>query len=649
MSRRFSGALGDDPRTARGRSLAQLFRNRAAEGGDAPAMRAKRHGVWRSYSWSEVERKVRAIACGLGEVGIRDGDTIAAIGENIVELYWIEYAALCWGARIVCLYPDVGADELAYLVDHSGAKILFAEDQEQVDKAMAARDRLPALERVVYADPRGLGDYDHAWLIPLDELSRRGAAADDADPARFPAAVAGVGAERIAVICYTSGTTGRPKGVMLSHRYLIDNAYRVMAAFRLRERADYLSYISPAWAAEQMIGLALGLLAPLTVNFAEKPETVRSDLRELGPELLLFTPRQWEMMASEVQSHMLDAAPWRKRLYDWAIARRRPAGDGDGPGGRLVTLVAEWLMLRAIRDNLGLKHTRAALSGGAGMSAEVFRLFRALGVPLSNLYGSTEIGLIAAHWSGRRDPATMGELFATDPTIGEPIEIAFSAQGELLVAGGAHFAGYWRNDDATAELRDAEGLRSGDAVTVNADGQLIFLDRLKDLRTLSGGQKYPPQFIENHLRASPFIRDAMVIGDERHPFVTALVNIDAGISGRFAERRGLAFGTFAELSQLAEIRNRIGAEIGRVNALLEEPARVRRFATLPKELDPDEAELTRSRKLRRDQIDRNFRHIVAALYDGSAGCEARISVRYRDGEAREIVAHVAVNDLEDAA
>lgn len=640
---RLEGKFGDDPRTTGGRSLARLFLERCRTGGDRVAMRAKRRGAWRPFSWREVETRVRAIAAGMEALGVVPGDTVAAVGENVVELYWIEYAAICRGARIVCFYPDATSAELADLVSHSGAKLLFAEDQEQVDKAIATRDRLPEIRRVIFTDGRGLWDYAEPWLLSLEELSRLGAERDRVDPGAFERAASVVRPEDVAVLCYTSGTTGRPKGVMLSHTYLLDNAYRLLAAFKLREGAEYLSYISPAWAAEQMTGLALGLLAPLTVNFAEKPETVRHDLRELGPEFLLFTPRQWESMASEVQSQILDSSPWRQRLYEWCVQQ----GKGSERGAASPTRrLADWLMLAGIRDNLGLDRTVAALSGGAGMSAEVFRLFRAYGIPLSNLYGSTELGLVAAHWGGPADPATMGELLPSDPTIGEPLAVELSGAGELLVTRGAHFSGYYRDEAATSEVCGASGLKTGDAATLEGSGQLVFLDRVKDLRALKGGESYPPQFIENNLRASPFIKDAMVIGDEQRPFVTALINIDAAIAGRFAERRGLAFGTFAELSQLPAVREQIADEVRRINALLRPGARLRRFATLPKELDPDDAELTRSRKLRRDRIEASYSEIVRALYDGSKSVQAKVQIRYRDGQTRDYVAEVAINDAD---
>ncbi len=565
---------------------------------------------------------------------------MAILGENIAETYWLEYAALCCGARAVCLYPDVAAEELRYILDHSGARLLLAEDQEQVDKALSVAAALPALEWIVYVDERGLWHETDPRLMAFPELLEAGRRQDAATPDAFDRAIDAGRPADPAVVCYTSGTTGLPKGVVLSHAYLLGNAYRLMAAFRLRPHAEYLSYISPAWAAEQISGLALGLLAPLVVSFAEKPETVRADMRELGPEFLLFTPRQWEMLAAEVQANMLDASRSRQALYRWAVQAGRAGG--------VMARLADRLVLAGIRDNLGLSRTVAALSGGAGMSAEVFRLFRAFGVRLANLYGSTELGLIAAHWTNPADPASMGQLLPTDPSEAAPLVVTLAGDGELLLEQGGHFQGYWRNEDASAALRAGAALRTGDAVRLLPDGQLVFLDRLKDMRRLASGERFPPQFIENHLRACPFVRDAMVIGDERRPYVTALVNINAEIAGRFAERHGLAYGTFTELSQLPAIRAEVGALIAQVNAALEPPTRVRRFATLPKELDADEQELTRSRKLRRGQIEESFRDIIDGLYGTGSACDARVRIRYRDGRDGALVVRVALDDVASA-
>jgi long-chain acyl-CoA synthetase len=424
-----------------------------------------------------------------------------------------------------------------------------------------------------------------------------------------------------------------------------------MGTLGVEPGARYLSYISPAWAAEQFFGVGLALLAPMVVHFAEKPEMVQHDLREVGPEYLMFTPRQWEMLASNVEARMMDASPWRRRLYSWGVrvGARSRRGKAGFVTRQVAAPLADLLVLSGVRNLLGLTCARGVLSGGSGLSAELFERFHAFGVPLGNLYGSTELGLVSAHRRGRADPQTMGQLMPCDPTIAGPMEAWIDDAAQLRLRLPA-FSGYLKNDEATAALGAAEaGYETGDAVRLDGRGQLIFLDRLKDMRRLATGTAYPPQFIENHLRASALVRDAIVIGDETHGFVTALINIDSEIAGRFAELHGLAYGTFTELSQLPAIREEVGRVVAGVNALVEPDARVRRFATLPKELDADEAELTRSRKLRREFIHDRYSDLIEALYGGAGHCDARIEVRYQDGAVSSLNARVALNGVEAAA
>jgi long-chain acyl-CoA synthetase len=642
---------GSEPRTARGRTLPQLLRDRAREHADAPAMREKKHGVWMTYTWGQVLERVTASAHGLAALGLKRGDVFAIVSENIVESFWCEYAALALGARVVCAYPDLTAQELLYICEHSEAKVLLAEDQEQVDKYLDIADRLPHLTCAIHVDPRGLWHYHQPQLRSFAALQTAAAQPNGAaDPHWLDREIDGGNPDDIAALCYTSGTTGVPKGAMLSHRFLLDNAYRVMAAHRVRAHAEYLSYISPAWATEQVMGFALGVLAPLVVNFSEKPDTVKRDLREVGPEYLLFTPRQWEMLASDVQAQMLDAGKLRQKLYAWAVNTGRTARK---PGAnafrrRVMLPIAEHLVLRHVRDNLGLSRATAVLSGGSGLSPELFDLFHAFGVSLRNVYGSTELGLVSSHWEGAFDPATMGELLPSDPTNGQAVEAWIDEAGQLRVRCQA-FSGYLKNDAATSDIGAcSDGYRTGDAVRLDGRGQLVFLDRLKDLRRLRTGKPFPPQFIENSLRASPFIKDAMVLGDEQRDFVAALINVNPEICGRLAERNGVAYGTFSELSQLPAVREEVGKAIRNVNERLEAGARVVSFATLPKELDADEAELTRSRKLRREQIAERYNDIIAAIYDERDTVDAHIKARYQDGREAFMTARVAVNRVDEA-
>lgn len=637
----------EDTRTAQGRTLPQILRDRAREFPSSDAIVSKRSGVWRRRNWSDVMRHVRLCARGLAASGLSRGEVLALVSENLEEQFLLQMGALCLGARVVAAYPDASVDELGYLLDHSQAVMVVGEDQEQIDKILAVMAAAPAIRSVIHIDGRGLWTYEARVLMPLAKVFEAGETFRDA--AWLDGEIDRGRQDDVAVYCYTSGTTGRPKGAMLSHGFILDNAYRLMGSLGVASGARYLSYISPAWAAEQYFGVGLAVLAPMVLHYSEKPETVQKDLREVGPEYLLFTPRQWEMLASSVEARMMDAGRLRRALFAWGVAvgRRACAADADLPTRVLLRPLADLLILRGVRDLLGLSKTKGVLSGGSGLSAELFTRFHAFKVPLRNLYGSTELGLVSSHrpGSGYR-PETMGELMPSDPTIAPPMEAWVDGAGQLRLRAPA-FSGYLRNEEATRELGDAEGgYATGDAVRLDEQGQLIFLDRVKDMRRLRSGQAYPPQFIENHLRAASMIRDAIVIGDDSHDFVTALVNIDSEIAGRFAEINGLAYGTFTELSQLPAIRAEIGKVIAGVNRLVEPGARVARFATLPKELDADESELTRSRKLRRETIHQRYRDLIDALYTGQTHCDTEIQIRYQDGTTSLLRAKVAMNSVE---
>jgi long-chain acyl-CoA synthetase len=633
----------DDSRVSDGRTLPQLLRDRAND--DGVAIKSKRAGIWRNLSWRELNYRTRRYAAGLAAAGLKRGEVIAFVTENCEEQFMLQFAALSIGARTVCSYPDASIDELGFLIEHSGSVMLVGQDQEQIDKVLA----LPAtqLRAVFYIEGDGLWNYDAPQLAPLTSILERGNSS--IDEAWLDAEIDAQKQTDIAVYCYTSGTTGRPKAAMLSHGFLLDNAYRLMGSLRVERGARYLSYISPAWAAEQYFGFGLALLAPMTVHFAEKPETVQSDMREVGPEFLMFTPRQWEMLASAVEAKMMmDAGPWRRRLYIWGtrVGRARNMPDAGAFTRCLTAPLADFLVLRGVRNFLGLSSACAVLSGGSGLSTELFTRFHAFGVPLGNLYGSTELGLVSTHRRGATDPATMGQLMPSDPTIASPMEAWVDERGQLRLRVPA-FSGYLKNEAATAELGTPEqGYETGDAVRLDEHAQLIFLDRLKDMRRLKDGQTYPPQFIENHLRSFSMIRDAIVVGDESRTFVTALVNIDSEIAGRFAETLGLAYGTFTELSQLGPVRSEVARAIASVNGFVEPGARVRHFATLPKELDADESELTRSRKLRRELIHERYCDLIDALYGGAEHCDTSIEVRYQDGTTSRLSARISLNRVE---
>lgn len=633
------------------RTLPQIFLNRAAAEPNRLIARHKYHGVWHEFSYSDVLDRVRSFALGLSALKLERGETVAIIGENEPENFWVELAVLSIGGKVVSLYPDLTVGELEYLLKDSEAVYLVGQDQEQIDKGLSLLDQVPKLRRLLYWDDTGMWSYRHEMLLKLDSLEAEGRTRHLAQPDLFKALVDAGQPDDIAVLSYTSGTTGKPKGVILTHRYLIDNAHRLVAAMGIKPGMDYLTYIAPAWATEQLFGITIGLTLPLVVNFPESPEQVLVNLRELAVEVMVFAPRQWESLASTIQARMLDAGPVRRAIYAWGvdIGRKVHVARLDGRavtlGARLAFPLAEVLVLKPLRDKLGLTRVKVALSGGSMMAPDVFRLFHAIGVSLRNLYGSTEIGIMTIHQGERYDLETVGHWLEAHPQ-GPPLEWKVSEAGELLVRGGSFFQGYYNKPDKTAERIQEGWYRTGDAVSVTDAKELVFLERLDDLRALRSGQSFPPQFIETRLRYSPFIKDIMTLGDETRDYIGALINIDMSVVSRWAEERNLAFSTFTDLSQMDEVAVLIRDEIARVNGFLPDHARIRRFANFPKELDPDEGELTRTRKLRREFLVERYAPLIAGLYADLDTVDLRIVVTYQDGRRGTLAAKVAVYDVE---
>ena len=618
--------------------------------GDRVCMRHKNLGIWQRYTWKEVYEHIRAFTLGLMKLGLQRGETVAMVGDNEPELFWAEYASQAAGAKAVCLYPDMTAQEMQYILGHSDAVFFVGEDQEQIDKILEIRDRVPKIRKAIYWDPRGMWHYHDPFLMQFTEVQQLGRAYEKEEPGLFERSVAEGKGKDIAVLSYTSGTTGLPKGVILTNDYLVDNAFRLIMANRFRPFSMYLSYTSPAWAAEQFF-IAAGLMVPVIFNFPEEPETILANIRELGAELLGFGPRQWESLASRVQARMLDAGPIRRLLYHagmgvgMKMAAERTKGIQAGFFWRLLYPLADWLVLGALRDNLGLKKTYHATTGGAPTAPDVFLFFHAMGIKLRNGYGSTEMGMYTQHMGDSFDIESVGQWYQSHPDFGPPLEYRIDENGELLVRGGSGFGGYYKSPEASAEMIREGWFCTGDAVAIKENKNLVFLDRVKDLRKLSSGHPFPPQFIETRLRFSPFIKDAVILGDEKKECVAVLINIDAETVGRWAEKLGIAYTTFPDLSQRPEVYGLIQKEIERVNKVLEGPSRVKRFVNLPKELDPDEAELTRTRKLRRDFLEQRYGGLIQAIYEGKEAFETEVPVKYRDGRTGVVKMNTHINAI----
>ena len=622
-----------------------LLANAAEHPGDV-AMREKRRGIWAARTWADYATDVRHLAAGLAELGFGRDDKLALIGDNRSPLYDSMLATQSLGGFPLPLYQDSNADELGFVVAHSEAKIVVAEDQEQVDKLLALGDGIGTVEHIVCIDPRGMRAYTDPRLVLHAEVVERGREADHAHPERFDAAVAAREPGDVALICYTSGTTGQPKGVMVTHAGMLATVERFLALEPWREgHEQFLSYLPMAWVGDSIFSLGMALRCRFTVNIPEEPETVTRDLRELGPTLFLAPPRIWENILRDVEVRMADATWLKRRIYRTFVDRATRAETARMHGERRRSLKAragdragELLLYGSLRDQLGLGRVVTAYAGGAALGLEAMERLRGIGINVKQVYGSTEMGMVTHTADDDVVPDAVGRTM-------EGVDVTIADDGEILVRSNSLFAGYYKNPAATAAAMTDDGFfHSGDNGYFDADGRLFVLDRAKDVAQLTDGTSFAPQVLENKLKFSPYIKEAVTVGDGR-PFVAALVNIDIGSVGKWADKRGLGYAGYADLAGKPEVYDLIAAEIDRVNAGLPEALQILRFLCLHKELDPDDAELTRTRKLRRRLIGQRYAGLIDALYGATHEARARMTVTYDDGRVAETEALVPIRSL----
>ena len=627
-------------------TLARLLQRNARDLRNRPAIREKDRGIWQTWTWGQYHDEVRDFALGLAALGFTRGERLSVIGDNRPRLYWAQVAAQCLGGVPVPVFQDSIAKELAFVWNHAECAVIVAEDQEQVDKVLALRDQLSSLRLVVYDDPRGMLHYKHDWLRSYQSVQELGREFGAKHPGYFDAEVEKGKPEDVAIICYTSGTTGNPKGVMLTHA----NALALAEAFRkaddVRPEDNALAYLPMAWAGDAAYTLFLSLVVGFCSNCPESPETVQRDLRELGPTTVLAPPRIWENMLTGVQVKAADAPAFKRWIFERfrAVAERAEILRADGKpiplGLRLACMLGEVLVYTPIRDQLGLRRTKWALTGGAPLGPDTFRFFRSIGVNLKQVYGSTETtGLVSLQPSSEANPTTAGR-----PCPG--IEVKIADRGEVLVRGPVIFKGYLKNEEATREVIDADGwFHTGDAGFVDPRGHLVIIDRAKDVGALRDGTPFAPQFIENKLKFSPFIREAVAFGHER-AFVTAMIAIDLNTVGNWAERRGLAYTSYSDLSQKPEVRDLLREEIRKGNETLPEASKIRRFLLLAKDLEADDAEMTRTRKVRRRFVAEKYQPVVDAFYSGGHDVELASAITYEDGRQATLKSRVRVEDVD---
>ncbi len=614
---------------------------------DHPATREKDLGIWQTWTWRQVAGEVRAIACGLAALGFKRGMHLAIVGDNRPRLYWSMAAAQCLGAVPVPMYQDAPAAEFAFVLNDAEVAYAIVEDQEQVDKLLEAKPQLPMLAHIVYDDPRGLTHYE--GVTSYDELVAKGREYDAAHPGFFDASLASLRPEDVAIMLYTSGTTGKPKGVRQSHRAFIAAAEGSIAFDKLGPDDSILSYLPMAWVGDHLFSYAQWVVAGFTINCPESGDTVMTDLREIGPTYYFAPPRVFENLLTQLSIRMEDAGSVKRWLYKrcLAVAKRCGAEILDGrpvsAGNRIAYAIGDILIYGPLRNVLGMSRIRVAYTAGAAIGPDLFRFYRSIGINLKQFYGSTET---CAYVCLQPDNAVKLD------TVGLPapnVEVKIAADGEVVVRGPMLLTEYYKRPDATAESIDAEGyFHTGDAGYFDADGQLRIIDRAKDVGKLNDGSLYAPNYIENKLKFFPHIREAVAFGQGRD-YVCAFVNIDIGSVGDWAERRNLAYSGYTDLAAKPEVLALVRECVESVNAeLARDPAlaasQVRRFLVLHKELDPDDDELTRTRKVRRGFIAEKYAVLVDALYGGRKVQHIETEVKFEDGRRGKVAADVVIED-----
>ncbi len=617
-----------------------------------PARVAQRHkhlGIWREYSFAEVLENVRDFALGMRAAGVSPGETVAIIGENEPEHFWAEYAAQAIGAKVVSMYPDLTADEAHYLLEDSQAVYLVAQDQEQVDKGLAIRDRLPRLRAIVFWDDTGMWSYRQDRLMPFDAVQREGRAVHEREPGLFAQLVEAGKPEDIAVLSYTSGTTGKPKGVVLSNRNIIETSKNSAEFDRLNHNDDILAYLPMAWVGDHIFSYAQSYVAGFCVSCPESSATVMQDLRELGPSYFFAPPRIFENILTTVMIRMEDASALKRKVFHYFmnLARRcgvkKLNGEPISLGDRLLYALGELLVYGPLKNTLGFTSIRLAYTAGEAIGPDIFDFYRSIGVNLKQLYGSTEASVfISIHPDG--------EIYAE--TVGKPapeVEIKIADNGEVLFRSPGVFVEYYKSDAATRETKTEDGwVMTGDAGFFDEHGHLKIIDRAKDVGRLNDGSLFAPKYIENKLKFFPNIREAVAFGHERD-YVSAFINIDLGAVGSWAERNNVPYASYQELAAHPKVYDIVKGHVEQVNRdLANDPklgnTQIHRFLILHKELDPDDGELTRTRKVRRRIIAERYGTLIEALYSGKDSIHAEVEVTFEDGRKGKIAGDLKIVD-----
>jgi len=627
----------------------RLLFHHARVRGERVAMREKDLGIWQSWSWASVAERVGALACGLAELGFRRGDSLAVIGDNRPHLYMMMTAVQCLGGVPVPLYQDAIANEMLFVLQDAGVRFALAEDQEQVDKLLEIRDQLPGLEHIVYDDPRGMRHYSQPFIHDIHELMEMGRIHNRNHPDFLVGEVAQGQGDDVSVMLYTSGTTGKPKGVCQTHHAFIASARGGCEFDRLTEAEDILSYLPMAWVGDHLFSFAQALFAGFTINCPESGDTVMTDLREIGPTYYFAPPRVFENLLTQVMIRMEDAWTFKQKMFHYfmGVARRCGAdildGKAVGIADRALYALGSLCVYGPLKNVLGMSRIRVAYTAGAAIGPDLFRFYRSIGINLKQLYGQTETcAYVCLQPDGQIKLDSVGM-----PAPG--VEVKIADNGEILVKGPMLLKEYYKRPDATAESINADGyFMTGDAGFFDDEGHLKIIDRAKDVGKLASGAMFAPNYIENKLKFFPHIKEAVCFGHDRE-MVCAFVNIDVGAVGNWAERRGIPYSGYTDLAGKKEVLDLIQECVEQVNAELAQEVmmagtQVHRFLILHKELDPDDDELTRTRKVRRGFVADKYALLIDAMYGGKASQYVETEVKFEDGRKGRVAADLAIRD-----
>jgi long-chain acyl-CoA synthetase len=626
-------------------TLPQLLRYHYRRFGNSRiAMREKDRGIWKPYTWSDYYSIVERLTMAFLELGLLPDEKVAIIGENKPHVYWFELAALTCRAPVLGIFSDCGPPEIKYFLTHSDSTFVICQDQEQVDKVLEIKDEIPLIRKVIYWEEKGMWNYEDPLLITMDEMLEMGARKVEKNPALFERMIDETDGDDIAVFFYTSGTTGLPKAGLQTHRNI-----KVMVALMDRRDPSFesdqsVSYLPIAWIGEQLQNVGGALYKGFTVNFPESQETVPQNIREIGPHMVLFAPRNWEEFIRTIRVKMADAGILNRLCFNVALKIGYKVGDARMRGEKagflweLLHYPAEWLVFRPLKDRLGIKRGRIARVGGTAISPDVIRYFQAIGMPLVQVYGSSECGIATMHPPGQIKAETSG-------TPLEGYQVKLSDEGEILVKSPCIFKGYYKDEEKTAKVLFDGWYHTGDFGNIDADGHLIVMDRMDDLQPIAGNKRFSPQYAETRMRFSPYIKDALVVGRAEKDYAVALINVDYDNVGHWAEANRIVYTTFLDLSQKEGVIGMIQKEVANINRLLPEHARIKKFINLHKEFDPDEAELTRTRKVRRDFMADKYQQLVDGLFSEAARIDITASITYRDGTQGEIKSSLSINDV----